>query len=763
MRQMDLSDKHLSRLDEIKEHVETSYQYFRANGDRYHEFMQFVFSTSLTSRDRGTLETIKKPPIEFNVLESIVNRQIGEFAKQEPSITVHADDGMPIEKMTPEFLEMIKVLEAHMREAILDSANDGFQSKVLKQCLGGGYSVVEIMIDWASEMSFQKKIITRPVFDPTLTGFDPLARESHKGDGQYCFQLYPKTKKEMIEEYGKEVIKDIRFCKSVSEFNWSYNDNDKRDVMLVCDYYEKKRKKVKLLQVAGMGLILEKDYKKAMEDWDKEGFIEQYPAIVDERWTHLEHIVRYQLCETKILAYDETDYRHLPLIFIDGNSVELKRGADGATGQMTRPYVYHAKGIQQLRNFAGQTIGSEIENMVVHKWIACLESINKDQVSAFQNPQQMETVLYNAFLDGDPNIPLPPPREVQRTPTPPLVESIFMGSDMVTQTILGSYDNTLSANKQDISGVAIQNGAVQTAAAASPYLMSYIKGLNRICEINVDLIPKYYKTPRTIPIKQPDGKRSYQIINEKPAERQNPMIPGEEGLQQGMEDNAEIAGGAEGGMESMQQSKSVTMFYMPHELGVRVEAGVNTNIQKQVALDQIIRMMQSSEIFAQFINSQGLEIILDNMDIRGIEGMKVAAARFMEQQRKAQEEAAKKPDPQTQMLEMAAQVEMNKAEQQREKAEDDMTIQAGKLAIENMKVQAQVSEIEAKVKLLEGNADMAEEKMIHEQVHQAVGTALEVSRHNQELRAEEQAAKEAQDAQQAQMQQGQGAQPQPGS
>ena len=338
-----------------------------------------------------------------------------------------------------------------------------------------------------------------------------------------------------------------------------------------------------------------------------------------------------------------------------------------------------------------------------------------------------------------------------------------MGSDMVTQTILGSYDNTLSANKQDISGVAIQNGAVQTAAAASPYLMSYIKGLNRICEINVDLIPKYYKTPRTIPIKQPDGKRSYQIINEKPAERQNPMIPGEEGLQQGMEDNAEIAGGAEGGMESMQQSKSVTMFYMPHELGVRVEAGVNTNIQKQVALDQIIRMMQSSEIFAQFINSQGLEIILDNMDIRGIEGMKVAAARFMEQQRKAQEEAAKKPDPQTQMLEMAAEVERNKTEQAREKAEDDMTIQAGKLAIENMKVQAQVSEIEAKVKLLEGNADMAEEKMIHEQVHQAVGTALEVSRHNQELRAEEQAAKEAQDAQQAQMQQGQGAQPQPGS
>ncbi len=752
---MDLSDRHISRLQEIKENIETAYMHFRNNGERYHEFMEFVFSTSITSRDRATLDSIKKPPIEFNILESIVNRQIGEFAKQEPSITVHADDGMPIEKMTPAFLEMIKVLEAHMRESILDSANDGFQSKVLKQCLGGGYSVVEIMIEWASELSFQKKIVTRPVFDPTLTGFDPLARESHKGDGQYCFQLYPKTKKEMIEDYGKDIVKDVKFCRSVGDFSWSYNDSDKRDVMLVCDYYEKKRKKVKLLEVAGMGLILERDYKRAMEDWDKQGFIEQYPAVVDERWTYLEHIVRYQLCETKVLAYDETDYKYLPLIFIDGNSVELKRGLNdgkgqsgtGTCGQMTRPYVYHAKGIQQLRNYAGQTIGSEIENMVVHKWIACLESINKDQVTAFQNPQQMETVLYNAFLNGDPTIPLPPPREVQRTPTPPLVESIFMGSDIVTQTILGSYDSTLGTNQKDISGVAIANGAVQTAAAASPYLMNYIKGLNRICEINVDLIPKYYRTPRTIPIKQPDGKRSYQIINEKQPEKQNPMLPGQEGMQQGMEGNAEIAGGAEGGVESMQQSKSVDMFYMPHELGVRVEAGVNTNIQKQVALDQIIRMMQSSELFAQFINANGLEIILDNLDIRGIEGMKVAAAQFMEAQKKAQEAAAQKPDPQTQMLEMAAEVERNKTEQAREKAEDDMTIQAGKLAIENMKVQAQVAEIEAKIKLLEGNAYMAEEKLVHEQVHQAVGTALEVSRHNQELRAEEQAAKEAQDAQ----------------
>jgi hypothetical protein len=37
--------------------------------------------------------------------------------------------------------------------------------------------------------------------EPTLTGFDKLARFSHKGDGRFCFQLFPKDKEEFLEEY----------------------------------------------------------------------------------------------------------------------------------------------------------------------------------------------------------------------------------------------------------------------------------------------------------------------------------------------------------------------------------------------------------------------------------------------------------------------------------------------------------------------------------------------------------------------------------
>lgn len=81
--------------------------------------------------------------------------------------------------------------------------------------------------------------------------------------------------------------------------------------------------------------------------------------------------------------------------------------------------------------------------------------------------------------------------------------------------ILGSYDTVLGTNSNRLSGKAIQQGALQSNGAAMPYLIGYIKGLNRIAEILLDLIPKYIVTPRTIPVRGLNGKRAYQLVNQK--------------------------------------------------------------------------------------------------------------------------------------------------------------------------------------------------------------------------------------------------------
>ena len=367
---------------------------------------------------------------------------------------------------------------------------------------------------------------------------------------------------------------------------------------------------------------------------------------------------------------------------------------------MTRPYVYHAKGIQQLKNFSGQSLAADIENMVQHKFIVSAEAIPEDYQDAYTDVQQANVLVYNAFYKDNPEHPLAPPREVQRTPTPPIIEQTFLGSDRVTQTILGSYDGILGINGHQISGVAIQQGALQSNAAALPYLVGYINGINRIAQIIVDLIPKYYVTPRSIPTRGKDGRRAYKVIN-------SDAVPkGEDILLKG---------------------------YEPNDLEIRVEAGPNAAIQKQVALEQITRMMQASPVFAEFINTKGLETIIDNLDIRGVDQMKAAALEFMneqmQRQQAAQQAAAQQGNPAIELaqmdIQMRAQGKQAELELKRQQLEANNQQEIAKLALEKQKNNMAFLKIMGQIQLERERNQVAIMKQEEEDAREAFHDALE--------------------------------------
>src|ERR1700694_3130892 len=118
---------HSERLNELKARVHEWDAYWKPNSDRFNDFFRFIFQSSLTAEDIQKLESLSKPTIEFNVLESMISRLRGEFAKQEPSIMVHAAEGIRDEDLTEEYVRMIEVIEAHMREILHSSSNDELQ------------------------------------------------------------------------------------------------------------------------------------------------------------------------------------------------------------------------------------------------------------------------------------------------------------------------------------------------------------------------------------------------------------------------------------------------------------------------------------------------------------------------------------------------------------------------------------------------------------------------------------------------------------
>ena len=702
----DLARKHTDRLKEIKKSVEEAQMYFRPNVDRYNKFMKFVFKSSLTDDEASTLAEIGRPTIEFNVLESLISRQRGEFAKQQPSCTVRAADGIPLSMIDEQFLELLSTIEAHLKSVFADSQTDMLGYNIYTDQLAGGFSVAKVYTDYINEMSFEQNIFACRVFDPTLCVFDPLARESHKGDGRFCGELYPMKEDEFKETFGEEAAKEMKYSRDLSGFHWSFK-NEEQKIVLVCDYYEKQKKKETIIKLSNGHVVTTKKYKMFLEMWAEEGIIEQPPIPIGEpRTTEIEKIVRYRITENKILDFTETDYKYLPLVFIDGNSVMIKDG--GSYSQMTRPFVYHAEGIQKLKNFAGQSLANELENMVQHKFVVAIESVPEDYLTAYQNVQKMDTLLYSHFLDSDnPNVTLPPPREIVRTPIPPEISNTFQMSDEMTQAILGTY-NTPEVKSAALSGVALARGAIQSNNAVVPYIVGYIKGMNRIAQIIIDLIPKYYRTPRTLPIITPEGKRSYKEINKKGA---------------------------------------LYMNYDPNTLQVKVEAGVNFEMQKEIAMQTVISLTQASPIFAQFFNEFGLQTILDNIDIRGIEELKVKAEEF--QQKVQQQSQQQQQAQQAQMQVQQQQTQMQMAGMQKElqapsqgqiammKLQEESKVNAAEIAIKERDSETKFLDLLARIQNLEVEAEMSKAKADAENARTAVDMAINVSKHHHEINQKE--------------------------
>ena len=698
-----IGKKHTSQLDKIKQSVEQAYVYFRPNYDRYHQFMRFMYKSTLTEDDISVLATLQRPQIEFNVMEAYISRLRGEFSRMAPGFIVRAQDGFDANP------ELIAVLEAHFRAILNDSDNDGFSYDVYTDLLVGGFSVVEVYTDYISSMSMDQKICADRVFDPTLCGFDPLARKSHKGDGNYCFQLFPKEAEEVEREYGSNALKGLKFARSFSGFNWSYRAA-KKDIVLMCQYDKKEFKKDRITKLSNGKVISVKHYEELLAMWNESGRIDVPPEPIGKmRDTVIEEISRYTFSGAELINVQKTNFKMLPLIFFDGNSAVLRDNNDSCAEQMTRPYIYNVRDAQRLKNYAGQSLANELENTVEHKFIASVESIPEDYLDMYIDIQKPGTLLYNQFYEGNPEVSLTPPREIVRTPIPPQISETFQMSDSLIQGILGSYDAALGIQNNELSGVAIMQGAMHSNAAAMPYTVGFMKGLNRVCQQALDLIPKYYVTPRSLPVLLPDGKRSYKIVN--------------------------AAG-------------SPYMNYDPMSLEVKVEAGVNFAVQKQISLETIIQLMQTSEAFAAFINTKGLGILLDNIEIRGIEGLRQAAGEFMQEtqekqaqmQQMAMQEAQQQIDPK-QLMAQQQQVDMAKVAQKAKAVETQAQVQLTKIATDDAvkNKMADIDMIKVLADMEDAKVDQAlkQEKTDAENSRTAVAMAINVSSHHHEVRESE--------------------------
>jgi len=677
---MKLSDDNDTKLKYIKDSVEDWEQYWQENLDRYNTTYYFVCVSTLGNAEEQDLALMNRPAMQFNALESYGCKLMGDFAENEPGISVSAEDGIVADQG---IADTVEVVEAHMRHDLEHSNNGNAGYKVHKDQLYGGYGAFEVYVDWQGSRSFDYEIPHKRV-NPTYCGWDPLATESHKGDGAYCYRKFYMTKEMVTAKYGKAIANKISYETGDSAtFAWSYQTS-KQKVAIIIEFYWKYERLGKLIklpkkltdipELSKLGFtekMDEKDYLEAVKAWEASGIIYPAPQPINERECTFTDIYRFTVCEKEILKKAElTDYDMLPIVFVDGNSVETLQAKGGAIKQITKPIFYNAMDAQRFKDFAGQSFAGELEMTQQSFMMGPAEAFDEQTLHNWLEPQRPSLLTYKAFYKDNPEHPIPPPHAIDRPQIPQSIPTAFFASDKLIETTMGFYDDRV-ANTPGVSGIAIKEAKLQSDASASPYRDAYFEALSRVAQIKLNLFPKFMKTPRSIPIMLRNGKRGFAVINSEQLPEPLPDADPE-----------------------LTQDRAVSMDYDPDSLLIKVRPGPSSALQKRQALDQLNSMMQTNPVMGEFIAGPGMEIYLSNVDIRGIDKLKAEIGPWQKQ----------KEQQQAQAQQMAMQIQNLQLQMQQQQAQGQLQLQQAQIA----KMAKEANAVDAKIELENKKVDNKE-------------------------------------------------------
>lgn len=627
----------------IAKKINDSYQYFKDNVDRYNDCRRAVYKSSLSQSDEQYFSSLQRPTIECNVLKPYLSRARGEFSKQQPSIEVSSVSGAAPDD------SLNDILSGHIR-AILDEANNTsqFQNAIYDDELSGGFSVAKIFTEYESISSLNQVIRVRRVFDPTLCFFDPLARMPHKGDGEYCGEHFPMRREDVEDKFGID-LSGVVFARSGDSFNWYYK-SEGQDIAIVCHFYKKKYRNVKIVLTADGRTMNKDEYSDMVSNWSD---ITEPPAIVKERDSPRTTVCRYTLIGGEVKEYVETDFSYLPLVFVDGDSKVLVEG--GASYQRTIPFIESAIQSQRMKNFEGSAFLNEILNATQSKTMMPIDAFPEkmQQAKAWLMPQVASVQLYNA-TDSKGN-PIPQPTPVFNQPIDPAIYNSFMSADDTIRGVLSTFDVSEGVNNNDLSGKAIVEAGSQSNAVIMPYIMNNMAAMTQLGTIILDLIPKYYITSRTIPVVDSNGERGFIDINPS---------------------------------KNKPNAKPITK-YDSSSLQCKVEASVNFEVQRQRDLDTIISLMQSCPAFSELMSAPGaLSVMLKNISIKGIDKLDD----IYEQSVEKAKTSPPPPNPQMQALQLKSQ-----------EIQTDQQYKMGQLQIQQQKLQmdAQNQDAQNQIKYLQ--------------------------------------------------------------
>lgn len=543
--------------------------YWHPNVERFVDDTAFIHISTNTPNDLKMLKVNKQPQIQFNITKPYVARENSKFLEMQPSFTFKVKDGFPV---TPKNLAISKFLQGYFAATYRPQDNDYALSKARKDCTNGGFSGLFVYPDYVNDFSTHQKVCIRKVRNVCQMGFDPMAEDMTKSDGEFAFYREYPSIAEIKRKYGKKAAAAVstKGNQQVAGYYPEQRIENDEVIRLTC-YYYKEWYKEKIVELSTGQMMRKKLADEVIKAW-RPGKMSVKISIAEER-----DVDRYRICKLVysnngyVLEHDtDTLWNELPLIYVDGQSEMIATDTSGtAMRQMTSSLITHAIDIQRTKNAMGQSIVMAAQNIGVTKWSVSLQALPQETAlqKGFFDPDTTRAVLWNESDPKNPNMRTTPPREVNFGGATPDQFQMFTYMDTLFQSAMATFDpSTPSISRNDMSGKAIYAGDAQAQMVSQPGMLGMTAAMAQAAKIELHLMTKLIKDERMMPQTTNGSDITHVMVN-------------------GQDD-----------------PDGISLDFDSDMFSIEVSPGVSTQLQKTQTLESLLSTAKILPSFAQFCN-----------------------------------------------------------------------------------------------------------------------------------------------------------------
>jgi Phage P22-like portal protein len=478
--------------------------YFNENIVRGKDDVNFVVRDQWTAVERSEFSRLFKPAMTFNKLYDPIKKVVGEERKNKPDLLVRSLTGKATQ-------EQINLRSDLVRTISYKSQNDLVYQTAFKSALMMGFGAFQIMLDYESPKSFNQVIRYDLISDPTRTAFDPTALMPHKGDGNFCGRFYVFTRDEFFATYPY-VTNPVSYIDPymLLDFQWTT-----RDTITVADYFVKEWFPLIIYQLSNGQVVdehgweqLQKDFKlqkEIVKGAEVERIIDnEMPHIINKRQTQDYKVMHYRMIRNQIIDFSEWPSKHLPIIFVDGDSYYIEGR------QYTKSFIHEARDAQKCVNYFGSEIAAEVKNRRREQWLGTPDNISGYEQD-WRNPELQMGILR---AKPDPKTGQMPIKQQPWDISPAIMQN-FQRSSQDIREILG-YSETEELQGRDISGTARRERKLEGSMSAYVFFDNMNQAIEQGGRIVNDLLPYIIgENERNMVVRRKDGKSENVTINEK--------------------------------------------------------------------------------------------------------------------------------------------------------------------------------------------------------------------------------------------------------